>query len=258
MIKTAAVARSEHEAKPAGAAMTVTPERSGRVVVMNLSFLTLTPQRLDAARQLFTNLGVMLTAPRDLIAGGVFSNGGVLSKALIVGRFDGLSQDALTSTTPTELTDAGFKSPRSGMPAGKAKWKEAVADPTTLQFDLTKAGLPGSDNNAVAYVSVWINSPRSLDDVLSEPDVPRVDLLVNGSEKPAAVWLNGTLLKADGPLASKSAAKQAYPAMVLKKGWNHMVFKLFRRGGDWKFAAQLQCPDADFMSNLQAAVESPN
>jgi len=92
----------------------------------------------------------------------------------------------------------------------------------------------------------------------SEPDVPRVDLLVTGSEKPAAVWLNGTPLKDDGALASKSAAKQAYPAMVLKKGWNHLVFKLFRRGGDWKFAAQLQCPDADFMSNLQAAIESPN
>ena len=258
MIKTAAVARSENEAKPAGAAMTVTPAGAGRVVVMNLSVLTVTPQRLKAARQLFTNLGVTLSAPRELIAGGVFSNGGVLAKALVAGRFDGQSDADLAAAKPSDLDNAGFKSPRKDMPAGKTRWKEAVADSTTLEFDFNKIGLAGSNNHAAAYISVWINSPRSLDDVLSEPDVPRVDLLVTGSEKPAAVWLNGTPLKDDGALASKLAAKQAYPAMVLKKGWNHLVFKLFRRGGDWKFGAQLQCPDADFMSNLQAAVESPN
>ncbi|MDB5328183.1 MAG: glycoside hydrolase family 2, partial [Phycisphaerales bacterium] len=259
VIKTGSVTRSERETKPDGAALVVTPVGNGRIVIANLSNLTATPERVETARKLLTNLGITLGSPRELITGGVFTNAGTLRRALFIGRFDGKPNEMLRSTDHADLPDGPvFNSPSAGMAVGERKWTEGTADPASQLFDLggNRLKLPGSNRSANAYVSFWVNSPRALDDVLGQPDVPHVDLLIQGSEHAAAAWLNGKLLK-DAPPAEARGANQLFPALVLQRGWNHIMLKLYRGDDEWKFGAQLRCSDPTFLSTVQATLESP-
>lgn len=261
VIKTASVTRSEREAQAGGAALVVTPVGKGRIVVANLSGITATPERVETARKLLANLGVQLAKPRDLISGGVFTNGGVLRRALFLGRFPDQEAEAMRSAAHAELADGpAFDAPAPGQAVGNAKWTEGTIEPNTQLFDLGsgRMKLAGSNHNAVAYVSFWINSPRGLDDVLGQPDVPRVDLLINGGERTAGAWLNGKLLKDDANAAATAKSRQAFPALVLKRGWNHVVVKLFRNDGKWEFGAELRCSDPDYLSTTEAALTPPH
>lgn len=260
IIKTGGVARSEAESQPTGVGMSVTAIGAGRVVVCNLSGLSAIPERVTVARRLLANVGIALLPERELIGGGMFTNGGVLRKALVLGRF------------PLELTAAhdaggpglgislppgpGSEDPRAGMQVGPATWRAKEAD-KSLVFDLAKRDLTGPEADAAAYVSFWINSPRALDDVLGEPDVPRVDLLINGSDRAGAAWLNGKPLRDDRGIAGETGAKSAYPALVLKRGWNHLLVRVTHHEGKWEFGAALRCSDGQFLSNLQAALQPP-
>ena len=199
VLKTGSIARSEAEVQPNGAALVCTPVGAGRVIVCNLAGLTAIPERVLAGRILLSNIGIKLAPQRDLIGGGIFTNAGVLRRALVLGRFP-LDDAAHTQTGPglsTNYPDGKeFQNPLVGQKVADSSWRDLGAE-STLTFDLTHGGMSGPAENAVVYISFWINSPRSLDDVLGEPDVPRVDLLVSGSDKLSAAWLNGKPLTND-------------------------------------------------------------
>lgn len=61
----------------------------------------------------------------------------------------------------------------------------------------------------------------------------------------------------DPAAASAVKSRQAYPALVLRRGWNHVVIKLFREDGKWEFGAELRCSDPAFLSTIEAALELP-
>lgn len=71
--------------------------------------------------------------------------------------------------------------------------------------------LPGQ--NGATVISFWVYSPRSLTDLLAEPDLPRLDLQaqING---PFEVFLN-----------DKPVNRQALP---LERGWNHFTISVSR------------------------------
>ena len=49
--------------------------------------------------------------------------------------------------------------------------------------------LMGPQENSVVYMSFWIYSPRSLVNLLAEPDMPRLDMLI-GADNGYQVFLN--------------------------------------------------------------------
>jgi len=63
-------------------------------------------------------------------------------------------------------------------------------------------------------ISWWLYSPRSLTDLLSEPDLPRLDLQVETPGGPFAIMLN-----------DRTVNRQALP---LERGWNHFVVTVSR------------------------------
>jgi beta-galactosidase len=79
----------------------------------------------------------------------------------------------------------------------------------------------------------WVLSPRSLDDLLSEPNIPVVNLSFAGGE----VWLN------DEPVVSGRA-------MRLRQGWNHFIVK----GG---ITGRFTCSQPDFLKQLDSSFERP-
>jgi beta-galactosidase len=260
IIKTGSVARSEAETHESGVAMSETAIGTGRIVVCNLSGLTAIAERVAVGRRLLANLGIALQPARERIAGGIFTNAGVLRKALFCGRFavemaehGDAGPGAGTALPPGPASD----NPKVGTKIESTSWKESTAD-DSLTFDLNHMGLAGVDRDSAVYVSFWINSTRSLDDVLSEPDVPRVDLIINGSDKAAQALLNGKPLRDDSTAAGKSGAKSAFVSMVLKRGWNHLLIRVVHHDGDWKFAATLRCSNSDFLSELHAATQQPS
>jgi beta-galactosidase len=259
VIKTGSVTRSEREAKPGGAGLVVVPVGTGRIVLANLANLSVTPDRVETARKLLANLGVRLSPPRDLIGGGIFTNAGTLRRALFVGPFAPRDGSPQASADHPDLSGPAFDAPTDGTSVGDRKWTVGTAEPANQLFHIggPHVDLRGATPHATAYASFWIHSPRDLADVLSQPDVPHLDLFIHGNGAAAAAWLNGAPLKTDGPAATDARARQAFPALVLRRGWNHVVVKLSRGDGNWEFGASLRCSDPTFLSTIEAALEEP-
>ena len=84
----------------------------------------------------------------------------------------------------------------------------------------------------------WVLSPRSLDDLLSEPNIPVVNLEVESGEE---VWLNDVLI-----LRGKGVAR----ALRLRQGWNHFVVK-------GNVTGKMSCNQPDFLKDLDSGFERP-
>ena len=80
----------------------------------------------------------------------------------------------------------------------------------------------------------WVLSPRSLDDLLSEPNIPVVNLSFEGGE----VWLNDERVVRGR-------------ALRLRQGWNHFVVKGKVSSG------RFTCNQPDFLKELDSAFERP-
>ncbi|KAA6301916.1 MAG: Beta-glucuronidase [Candidatus Ordinivivax streblomastigis] len=85
----------------------------------------------------------------------------------------------------------------------------------------------------------WVWSPRPLDDLLIEPDMPKLNLKVNNNE--SGFLLNNQL-------------RSEWTELPLKQGWNHLVIK----SGD-NPTVQFQCMNKqDFLSQLKISVYNPD
>ena len=73
---------------------------------------------------------------------------------------------------------------------GKA-WKKYHSQSGLIDFKQAK--LDGPTQNAETYMSFWVFSPRPLDDLLIEPNMPVVDLEV-AADDAVQVWLNGKMI----------------------------------------------------------------
>jgi hypothetical protein len=92
------------------------------------------------------------------------------------------------------------------------------------------------DGSAPAQLSFWVYSPRSLVNLLVEPDIPTVGLTVQGSDD----W---QLRVNDNP------ARPA--ALPLQKGWNHLVVDIRKRSGS-ALRVQLSSDHPTFLSTLRS------
>lgn len=84
----------------------------------------------------------------------------------------------------------------------------------------------------------WVLSPRSLDDLLSEPNIPIVNFEVESGDE---VWLNDVLI-----LRGKGVAR----ALRLHQGWNHFVVK-------GSVTGRFTCNQPDFWKDLDSGFERP-
>jgi hypothetical protein len=98
-----------------------------------------------------------------------------------------------------------------------------------------------------------VNSPRSLQDLLLEPNLPQVDLHLD-STGATEVWLNdepqNLVLAGNGPSAVVKGLK-------LSDGWNHFLLKLVRTQNRWDIAAQFTASDPGFVADLDSALAPP-
>jgi beta-galactosidase len=123
-------------------------------------------------------------------------------------------------------------------------------------FDFKKGLAAGQQEEAFAYLAVWIKSPKPLNDLLSEPNLPKLSFTY-GSDDGCELWLNGELLATHdrhGPLDPEMFSQNP---LLLKLGWNLLVVKAVQLNGEWKFAGKFSCSDVSFLSKLEFAAKKP-
>ncbi|MDR1330566.1 MAG: glycoside hydrolase family 2, partial [Tannerella sp.] len=97
-----------------------------------------------------------------------------------------------------------------------------------------------SGNNRREY-TLWVYSPRPLDNLLIEPDIPKLDLIVPQDD--VRILLNGT-------------ACESTRSIPLKQGWNRLAFSLPNQAAPQKI--RFICENnATFARQLQTSLQKP-
>jgi beta-galactosidase len=251
-IKTAAVYRSEREAKPAGVALVEKTQGAGRYLVSTIDITSPATDILHFATKFMTNAGVEFKEETGETTDAIDMLGR-LSKALVCGSFGESSADELYRTDHIGVNDQ--LRPKVGDKSGAASWSAAKIG-SDASFNFKNLNLQGPTENADVYLSFWVWSPRPLDNILAAPNVPQLDLMM-GSDDGCQVWLNSHLIKeerAEHPVTADSIVAENLP---LQRGWNHFVVKVVQIGGDWGFMARFRCSDAKFLLSLKSSITPP-
>ena len=249
-VKTAALLRSEREAKPDGAALVEYTSGSGRYLVT--SFVPISREGRALWKRILTNAGVTLTE-RKAAPDSAFDEFGHLANALVCGSFG-----AATAAAAYDMDNVGIGAalhPKPGDRSGGLEWLAKPADDGGV-LDFKKMRLPGPTENAAVYLSFWVWSPRPLDNLLVEPNLPKLALRF-GSDDGCQVWLNSRLIKEDRGTHPYTPDEFTADALPLARGWNHFVVKVVQGTGEWQFGARLMSSDPAFLGQMRTSVAGP-
>ena len=233
-LKTAAVYRSERETKPEGAALVKVSTGKGHLYLMNLDLMRLKADGENLFRTMIDNLGITLKEV-PLNSRKAFQTDGTLERAIVLlGK--NVDEDKLITMSNTQFATAY----ETGEPAFVQSDMQGSINVSRLQ------GIRQDDKTA--YLSFWINSPRSLLNLLVEPNMPKVSLTIEGQTGIKA-YLNGATLTMNG---------RKIEDLPLEQGWNHILLRLER--GDargWTANVKLESNNEAFFRQLKSSLAMP-
>lgn len=236
-VKTAAVLRSERESKSEGAALVRCPSGNGLLYLCSIDLLSLKAEGEELAKTLLRNLGIVL---KNVPIGSrkALSATGSLERAILISA--GGEQNEEVGTTPNAQFASRYE---TGQP-------ELVQTNNMGSIDLSRPGQRQGQAPREAYLSFWVFSPRSMVNLLVEPDMPKLDLVVEGRLN-RKVFINGTLFATE-----PASGKDRLENVPLEKGWNHVVIKLGRdpESRRWQTRISLQSNREDYLKQLKSSV----
>lgn len=97
------------------------------------------------------------------------------------------------------------------------------------------------------WLSFWVSSPRSLEDLLVEPNIPVINMEISATSA-ARLYLNDQLI-----ISGQGKAV----ALKLHQGWNHFLIQAPPSDGRGRFSGRLTCNQPDFLEGLESALEKP-
>lgn len=113
--------------------------------------------------------------------------------------------------------------------------------------------LKGEQKDCAVYLSFWLFSPRSLVNLLLEPNMPRLDLEFAADDK-LAVYVNGNLLDNAVKRQDNPALPQRIEGIPLEKGWNHVLLKVGQLWGGWNGRFRFTATDPAYMRQLESVI----
>lgn len=249
--KTGMILRTEKESKPEGVVMLKKKMGQGNLVVTTIPAAPRGAKAEKAVRALLTNMGIELGSGSD--SGKPLLKSGEIVRVLMSGSYPVASVKEAGKVNRVDLSKAdGIK--ENTMLDGKA-WKKYHSQSGLIDFKQAK--LDGPTQNAETYMSFWVFSPRPLDDLLIEPNMPVVDLEV-AADDAVQVWLNGKMIISnlrEGPIEGGKAVSKGLP---LHQGWNHFLIKAIQGGGGWFFNGRLICNQPDYLAEeMDSVLEKP-
>lgn len=250
--KTAAIIRSEREQKGALPAIVSLTNNGGEIIASSIDFVGLGQDGESLFRCLLSNLGATFSNNKLTSVKSVNENG-YLQSALICGAFNEIGKTVHEMLAADYLGNTATIKPQLGDRSGDKFWNMISAnDKNTLE--LRSARISGSNENAAIYLSFWFYSPRSLSDLLIEPDMPVLSLGVR-THVETGLYLNGKSME---NIKSKDAkGKAIFTGIPVEKGWNHFMIKIARGPGEgaWDAEIKFDCKNnKDYMKNTLSAV----
>jgi hypothetical protein len=186
--------------------------------------------------------------PRNISA---INSDGVLENSVVIGSFNINGKDSLQIAETNFLKGAEDE---KLVPENEINKRLAILGRALDGvFDLKNMNMMGPSEYAVAYLSFWVYSPRSLVNLLTEPDMPRLDILV-GADDGYQVFLNQKQLASSFKPEGLKKREHTISAVPLENGWNHFLIKAINYGGDWRIAVEFSCSNNKFMHELKSQV----
>lgn len=246
-IKTASLFRSEVENPTARTAICIRTMKNGRVILCNVDPEIRSTKKSGIIQHLFRNEGVALA--EVAVQNDFMDMSGRLVRALVCGSFE-----------TTNLHDAygsqlAIGEAKPGGDLNGRRWRLHNAGAGGI-FDFKNDMVRGPQENCYAFLSVWIKSSKPLNDLLSEPNLPKLSLTY-GCDDGCQIWLNGELLANNERLGPIDPSGFTINPLLLKLGWNHLVVKVVQGTGEWQFAGKFTCSDMNFLKKLEFAAEKP-
>ncbi len=250
-LKTAAIIRSERETKEEGATVVKYQKDNNSIYVNAMDTDVLGDAYNGLLKQMFSNIGVDFSLNKEAATSAV-NEKGYLTKALVLGRFEAEGMN-LKSMADKEFINESTLKPNFNTRVNGKFWELKNAN-ETFRFDFKSLDLIGSENNAVSYISFWVYSPRSLVNLLAEPNMPKLGMKL-GADDGFKIYLNNKSLFEDIKPGGLVEDEYFYDRIPLEKGWNHMLIKSLQLGGDWELMMRFICNDPNFFKKLNFKVD---
>ena len=234
-LKTAAVYRSEREAKSEGNALVKIPSGKGQLYLMSIDIQHLKSEGETLLRTMLANLGLVL---KDIPFNTrrAFASDGSLERAIFL---NGKSVD------DSKIVSMGNRQFATAFESGNPEPAQ-----TDMQGFINLSRLPGvrQDDNTI-YISFWIFSPRSLVNLLVEPDMPKLNMIIDG-QTVVNTHINGAIMTMNG---------RRLDNMPLERGWNHVLLKFIKeeQSRSWRAKVQLESDSPSFFQQVKSSVAMP-
>ncbi len=119
-------------------------------------------------------------------------------------------------------------------------------------FHLNEMVFEGPKDHSASYLSFYLISPRRLDDLLTEPNVPKLYLNLE-TACCLRIWLNGNVIFTHASVSAVPVKLQS--PLPLRKGSNHILIKVINMDSEHVMKAYLDSTHDDFIAQLDSALE---
>jgi len=250
--KTAAVIRSEREVKGPRSAIVSLKSKEDEIILSSIDFEAISKDSESLMRCLLSNLGSTFSNEKVTVIKALNSTGFV-QNALICGAFNSVGKSISEMKAIDYLGNISTVKPQLGDRSIDKFWNMIGANDKNI-LELRNARISGSNENAVVYLSFWFYSPRSLSDLLIEPDMPILDMYVN-THHDFEVVLNGKPIAPKVKVMHEGTAKLT--TVPVEKGWNHFIVKIVRGTGEgaWDTTIRFGCENnGEYMKQVLSSV----
>jgi len=250
--KTANVYRSELETKGSEIVIATANYQNSQLIISTLDLKSLKQEGELIERAIFMNLGAQISNEVTSNMKSLDENG-KLQTALICGAFNTGAKTTDEMLNFNFINNENELKPLLGDLIDGKRWVMMNADKAGI-IDIRNSQLSGSNENASVYISFWLFSPRSMVNLLVEPDLPHLDMLI-GAEKGVALILNGSLIEKKTSVEFVKDENKI-SNLPLDKGWNHVLLKIVRGSGEghWEANVKFESNSPEYMKLLLSAV----
>jgi len=242
--KTGNVFRSEREAKGSDVVIASMKSGNSEIILSSLDLSEISLETQSLLTRMLTNLGAVISNDNIKNMQALNTNA-QLQKALILGTLSKDSQPVENLLSTDFIKGESSINPQLNTVSDNQPWKVAIADKGT--FMLSK---PERDQASVAYLSFCVYSPRSLSNLLAEPDMPSMDMYIN-VDGGFAFYLNKNKV-----ISKEASGEVKVPNVMLDKGWNHILIKLANPKNNVQLKTNIHFESADknFMKQILSSV----
>lgn len=248
-VKTGQVLRSERESKPQGSVLMRYAAPKGEVLISAIDPFVLGNKGSALIHEMLHNLGAEFTGHPHSIPAALDAQGTVVH-ALVSGTYSGGSLDQVMAHN--YLEGVGPADLRLGATTSGRYWSIMDSEEDG-RWNFETMNLRGAQQDCAVYLSFWLFSPRSMVDLLIEPNMPRLDLEYSVDDR-LEVYVNGKIV--DAAVRDQDDDRWAHriEGMPLEKGWNHVLLKVGQLWGGWWGRFRFTATDPDYMRQLESVV----